>query len=65
MVEAATLTADAWQIGQKPGEPRKRDTAGEYVPIVFLRDGRLAIVTTVQDDQQKRLGFTWRAAELK
>ena len=65
MIEAAPFTADAWQRGQKPGEPRTRDTAGEYVPVLFLRDGRLAIATTIQDDQGKRFGFTWRTAELR
>jgi hypothetical protein len=65
MVEATPFAADAWQPGEKPGEPRNRDTAGEYVPIAFLRDGRLAIVATIQDDKQKRLGFAWRTAELK
>jgi hypothetical protein len=59
-VEAPPFSPDSWQLGQKPGEPRRRDTAGEYVPIAFLRDGRLAIVTTIQDDQPKRGGFSLR-----
>lgn len=62
MVEAAPFAADAWQMGEKPGAPRNRDTAGEYIPLAFLRDGRLAIVTTIQDDQKKRSGFSWRTA---
>jgi hypothetical protein len=37
-----------------------RDTAGEYIPIVFLRDGRLAVVTTIQDPVNDRGGFTFR-----
>ena len=37
-----------------------RDTAGEYVPILFLRDGRLAVVSTIQDRAQNRFGFTFR-----
>jgi hypothetical protein len=38
----------------------RRDTSGEYIPIVFLRDGRLAVVTTIQDPANDRLGFTFR-----
>jgi hypothetical protein len=36
-----------------------RDTAGEYLPVVFLSDGRLAVVTTIQDLENERQGFTW------
>jgi hypothetical protein len=60
IAEASPFAADSWQRRQPAGEPRRRDTAGEYVPIAFLRDGRLAIVTTIQDDQQNRAGFSWR-----
>lgn len=60
IVETTPFQPDAWRFGAKPGEPRKRDTAGEYVPIAFLRDGRLAVVTTIQDDQAKRFGFAFR-----
>lgn len=47
--------------GAAAGEFRRRDTAGEYVAVVFLRDGRLAIVTTIRDDQRKRAGVSWRS----
>lgn len=58
--EAPPFSPDSWQRNQQPGERRHRDTAGEYAPIAFLRDGRLAIVTTIQDPQAKRFGFSWR-----
>lgn len=58
--EAPPFSPDSWEFAQKPGEPRRRDTAGEYAAIAFLRDGRLAVVTTIQDDQRKRFGFSWR-----
>ena len=58
--EAAPFSPESWQRTQRPGELRHRDTAGEYVPIAFLRDGRLALITSIQDEQQKRFGFTWR-----
>jgi hypothetical protein len=32
---------------------------GEYVPVAFLRDGRLAMATTIQNIKAKRLGFSW------
>jgi hypothetical protein len=60
MTVAPPFSPDSWQRGQKPGEPRHRDAAGEYAPVAFLRDGRIAVVSTIQDDQQKRFGFSWR-----
>ncbi|MEX2271937.1 MAG: hypothetical protein WD690_10720 [Vicinamibacterales bacterium] len=60
LTEAAPFSPDSWRFGEKPGAPRDRDTAGEYVPIMFLKDGRLAVVTTIQDDQRKRGGFAFR-----
>ena len=61
IAEAAPFSPDSWEFGQQPGEPRRRDPAGEYAPIAFLRDGRLAVVTAIQDDQTKRWGFSWRS----
>jgi hypothetical protein len=55
--EAPAFSPDSWHWTQPPGEPRRRDTAGEYVPLAFLRDGRFAIVTPIQDPQAKRHGF--------
>jgi hypothetical protein len=60
MVQAPPFWPDSWRFHEKPGARRNRDTAGEYVPIAFLRDGRLAVVTTIQDDQKQRGGFAWR-----
>jgi hypothetical protein len=34
-------------------------TGGEYLPVAFLRDGSLAIVTPIQNLNAKRLGFSW------
>jgi hypothetical protein len=48
-------------FGQRDEDaPLTRDTAGEYIPIAFLSDGRLAIVTTIQDPANDRWGFTFR-----
>jgi hypothetical protein len=35
------------------------DTAGEYVPVAFLGDGDLGLVTPLQDPRADRFGFTW------
>jgi hypothetical protein len=61
VLEAPTVQPDTWGSGTKPGEPRKRDTAGEYVPVMFLKDGGLAVVTTIQDPPT-RGGFAFRTA---
>lgn len=61
VTEAAPFQTDAWRAG-KPGAAAARDTAGEYVPIAFLRDGSLAVVTTIQNPTTNRFGFTFRTA---
>jgi len=33
--------------------------AGEYLPVIFLPDGRLAVVSPVQDSNHDSWGFTW------
>jgi hypothetical protein len=57
---ARPFAPDSWQRRQPPGEPRRRDPAGEYAALAFLRDGRLALVTPIQDDQANRGGFSFR-----
>jgi hypothetical protein len=37
-----------------------RDTAGEYVPVVFLKNGDLGVVSTIQNQAKSRFGFSWR-----
>ncbi len=37
-----------------------REPAGEYLPMVFLPDGSLGVVTPIQNSGAKRMGFTWR-----
>jgi hypothetical protein len=56
-VRTASLQID---VAPDAGPP----TGGEYFPIVFLRAGGLAIVTTIQNRPAKRLGFSyWAIAE--
>jgi hypothetical protein len=42
-----------------------RDPAGEYVPVTYLADGGLAVVTPLQDERTNRFGFTWWRLELR
>ena len=53
--ESVPIQPDAWT----PGEAPTRDPAGEYVPVVFLADGSLAVVTPIQDERGDRWGFSW------
>lgn len=56
---AEPFAPDSWRR-RTPGPPTLYDTAGEYFPVAFLRDGRLAVVTTIQDEGRQRLGFSVR-----
>jgi hypothetical protein len=38
-------------------------TAGEYVPTIFLRNDRLAVVTPIQNRPANRLGFSYWSVE--
>ena len=38
-------------------------TAGEYVPTIFLQNGRLAVVTPIQNRPAGRLGFSYLSVE--
>jgi hypothetical protein len=39
--------------------PLFNDPAGEYLPVAFLRDGSLAVVTPIQNASEGRVGFVW------
>jgi hypothetical protein len=55
-VRTATIEVDA-TTGKAP------TPAGEYVPALFLRSGRLAVVTPIQNRMAKRLGFSYWAVD--
>jgi photosystem II stability/assembly factor-like uncharacterized protein len=46
---------DSWT----PGESPVRATGGEYLPVLFLSDGDLAVVTPIVNLAEQRQGFTW------
>lgn len=54
---AELFQVDAWVPG---AAPPARDPAGEYVPVAFLADGDLGVVTPIQDSPEHGQGFTWR-----
>lgn len=45
--------------------PFLNDTAGEYLGAALLRDGKIAVVTPIQNVPDKRFGFTWWVFEEK
>ncbi|HEY6386593.1 MAG TPA: sialidase family protein [Candidatus Acidoferrum sp.] len=49
----------SWVSPDRPAASTHRDTGGEYVPITFLREGGLGVVTTIQNQRDKRFGFLW------
>jgi hypothetical protein len=57
-IESPPFQTDIWSQ-KHPGDPVHRDTAGEYIPVMFLRAGGLGVVTTIQNRPKKRLGFRW------
>ena len=59
VIESQSFQIDAWHRQKNPGDPRHRDTGGEYIPVIFLRAGGLGVVTTIQNGPEKRLGFKW------
>ncbi|HEX8408884.1 MAG TPA: sialidase family protein [Thermoanaerobaculia bacterium] len=44
---------------QGQGDALFNDPAGEYLAAAFLRDGRVAVVTPIQNRAEQRMGFTW------
>ncbi len=59
MVAAEPFAFESFQLPGF-GFPSVRDAAGEYLPVVFLADGSIGIVTPIQNAAARRLGFGWR-----
>ncbi len=57
VTKAEPFQQDAWVLS---GGARRRDPAGEYVPVAFLADGSLGVVTPIQNGSEGRGGFTFR-----
>lgn len=51
----------SWQRSDAINKTSVRDTAGEYLAALILRDGNLAVVSPIQNFSSKRYGFSfWR-----
>jgi hypothetical protein len=54
---------DSWRRTAPDSTRFVRETAGEYFPVAFLRDGSVVVVSPIQHQGEKRSGFTWRRFE--
>jgi hypothetical protein len=58
-ISATTLVPDSWGLSGRGERPDKHNPAGEYLPITFLRDGGVAVVSPIQNERAGRYGFSW------
>jgi len=67
MVESQPFKPDSWQRNRQwPEDPQTPDSAGEYLPILFLRDGGLVVVSPIQNWRENRFGFSfWKVKEYR
>jgi ketosteroid isomerase-like protein len=64
MAEAPGFKPDSWQWYTPQEFPQVRDSAGEYLPVLFLRAGGLAVVSPIQNKRENRIGFSlWKVEE--
>lgn len=61
VVSETTIVPDTWGLTSRRESLDRRSAAGEYLAIIFLRDGSLAVVSPIQNERAARFGFTfWR-----
>jgi len=64
IVESAPFEPESWRRDTRPDAPPIRATAGEYLPILFLRKGGLVVVSPIQNMRENRFGFSlWKLEE--
>jgi hypothetical protein len=64
VVESRPFEPDCWQEGRRPDAPPLRSTGGEYLAVSFLRSGGLAVVSPIENQREKRFGFSfWKLEE--
>jgi hypothetical protein len=64
MIESSGFEPDSWQWYIPQEFPPVHDTAGEYLPVLFLRSGGLVVVSPIQNRRENRLGFSlWKVEE--
>ena len=62
VTQSAPLRTDSW-AAERPEAPVTLATAGEYLAVIFLRDGSLGAVTPIL--APLRTGFCWWRFELR
>ena len=63
-VESQPFRPDSWRTDTRPEDPSIHDTAGEYLALLFLRNGGLAVVSPIQNFREKRFEFSlWKVEE--
>jgi len=64
-IKSQTFQPDSWwPPSRAPGDLQTRVTAGEYLAVLFLRDGGLAVVSPIMNWHAKRFGFSfWKLEE--
>jgi hypothetical protein len=61
IIKSDQLQSDSWDTGFLVNSSPVRSTAGEYLPVLFLRDGDFVVVSPIQNEQMNRYGFSfWR-----
>lgn len=60
VIEAPPFRPDSWARGHlSAAGPPPRDPGGEYLPVMFVSDGGLAVVSPIQNEAARRFGFSW------
>ncbi len=62
VVRVEPFRPDSWRDSD---QERTREPAGEYLPVIFLSNGDLGVVSPVQDSAGDRYGFTWWAVDVR
>ena len=65
VIQAPAFQPDSWERRPVQGANPPRDPGGEYVPVAFLKDGSLAVVTPIQNPRAGRFGFSWWKVEAR
>ena len=61
VTRSSLLTTDSWHMSDAIIKAPVRDTAGEYLAALFLRDGNLVAVSAIKNAPAKRFGFSlWK-----
>lgn len=58
VIQSAPLPIEVWRPPAAQGDSL-HGTGGEYLSLIFLRDGGLGVVSPIQHPSAHRVGFTW------